>query len=329
MKNPVKKFSPNLKGRDFVISDLHGAYGVFRNLLEKINFDPLVDRIFSVGDLIDRGPNSKKCLELLYEPWFNAVFANHEQLMVDCFNGGRTGVYWYGNGGAWGMEAVNDYHAKGTRTPSDQSQEIIDMLELIDEMPFLITVETKGGKKYHIIHAELPTGAGKITDEMLEDPAKVRELATIRVGDGDAFLWGRAIFRSYHGVDLRDPENKEDILRQLYHERKRHEVFHEDLSHVISGHTIMNAPLTIVGQTNIDTCAYGSIYVPAPPYSTSSRVPPKWAALTCIELDTWKFYQATETEFREVEPVVFTREEILAAEPEEKVHTPTFEDYDF
>lgn len=335
MKNPVKKFGPNLDGRDFVISDLHGAYGVLRNLLDKLNFDPAKDRLFSVGDLVDRGPNSKKCLELIYEPWFHPVFANHEQLMLECFRGGRMGQYWYGNGGTWGIEAVNDYCARGQRVPSDESQEIIDMLEIVDELPFLITVETKSGKKYHILHAELPTGMGKITDKMLEDPEEVRNLATVHRGDGDAFLWSRAIFRSYHGAELVDPETRPDIIACLASEHKRHEVFNDELSHVISGHTILQHPMTIVGQTNIDTCAYGSIYVPAPPYSTQPRTPPKWAALTCIELDTWKFYQATETEFREVEPLVFTREEILAAvppppppAPPEPVD-PRLEDYDF
>jgi Calcineurin-like phosphoesterase len=108
MKNPIKTFEPNTVGRDFVIGDLHGSYTAFENLLEKLYFDETKDRMFSVGDLCDRGPNSLACLGLLHEPWFHAVLSNHEQMMLEKFRGGYMGEYWFQNGGHWGMEAWND-----------------------------------------------------------------------------------------------------------------------------------------------------------------------------------------------------------------------------
>ena len=38
--------------------------------LLNVDFDFEVDRVFSVGDLIDRGPDSLKCLELVLNKWF-------------------------------------------------------------------------------------------------------------------------------------------------------------------------------------------------------------------------------------------------------------------
>jgi hypothetical protein len=46
----------------------------------------------------------------------------------------------------------------------------------------------------------------------------------------------------------------------------------------------------------------------------SGGVAPKpWACLTCVELDTWKFYQATAGRFGTVEPFVMTAEDIKDA----------------
>jgi hypothetical protein len=305
MQNIIQTFEPNETGRDFVIGDLHGSLTCFENLLVNIGFDKKKDRMFSVGDLVDRGPDSLGTLRLLREggeggrSWFYATLSNHEQMMLEAFNGGRMGQYWYQNGGDWGMETWNVANAlqklksgtlmKAMPIVRDEDMEVIDLLKLVEELPFLITLNHKNGKKFHIIHAELPP-YDEVTDALLADPAAVHELATQQTSDGDCFLWGRNIFYSFYKADL---SNRDKIIRTL---RYNHSMpVRENLSHIISGHTIVQRPITLLGQTNIDTGAYGS-------YGTDRAKIPKWAALTCIDLDTWTFYQATETAFREVEP---------------------------
>lgn len=63
-------FKENTNGRDFVVGDLHGCFKEFVEKLKEINFDYSTDRMFSVGDLIDRGEDSIKCLRLIKTPWF-------------------------------------------------------------------------------------------------------------------------------------------------------------------------------------------------------------------------------------------------------------------
>jgi hypothetical protein len=81
--------------------------------------------------------------------------------------------------------------------------------------------------------------------------------------------------------------------------------FSDNLSHIISGHTIVTQPLTIIGQTNIDTCAYGSC---------DTERAAKWQGLTCIDLDTWTFYRATPTTFEVVEPVTVNKADLETIE---------------
>ncbi len=52
---PFKFFGKNSSGRDFVVGDIHGSFGALEQLLQRLNFDPDCDRVFAVGDLIDRG----------------------------------------------------------------------------------------------------------------------------------------------------------------------------------------------------------------------------------------------------------------------------------
>lgn len=299
MKNIIKTLEPNLLGRDFVIGDLHGAYSAFQNLLKNINFDERVDRMISVGDLVDRGPSSLACLSLIREAWFHSVLSNHEQMMIEKFNGGYMGQYWYRNGGMWGMDAYVDHEAVNIRKEpgrilSDESFEIAELVALTEELPFLITVNTKDGKKFHILHAELPDSTTEITDKLLEDPTFVKDIATVSRNGGDAFLWSRYLYRDFYSSNL---SNHNENVRKV---KSKNLMFNDELSHIISGHTIVQKPLTIVGQTNIDTCAYGIF----------EDYPHTWNGLTCVELNTWKFYKATTTTFEEVNPVVITAEDL-------------------
>lgn len=301
MKNPLKTFESNQVGRDFVVGDLHGAFDVFMNLLTNIDFDPTKDRMFSVGDLVDRGPDSIECLSLLKEPWFHSVIANHEQMMLEAFDDGYLGQFWMQNGGHWGARAYLDWRnqlqGKAADAPTTESVRLWDMLDYVRDLPFLMTVKLKSGKRVHIIHAELPPGA-EITDEVLEDPVQVHRLATVMDSNGEFFTWGRYLFMRFFREDL---SNVAKVKRIVANAGIPSKMFNDRLSHVISGHTIMQRPLTILGQTNIDTGAYGST-------SNDAR---SWEKLTCVELDTWTFYQATATTFGTVEPIVVNNDDIL------------------
>lgn len=99
------QLEPNDEGRDFIIGDLHGCFDILQSKLNEVDFDKTKDRLFSVGDIIDRGPDSEKCLELLYESWFFATIGNHELMfltyMGEYYSSIQSSSDFLRNGGNW------------------------------------------------------------------------------------------------------------------------------------------------------------------------------------------------------------------------------------
>ena len=48
----------------YVLSDLHGMYDKFIQMLELIQFSSS-DQLYILGDVVDRGKNSIKCLQYI------------------------------------------------------------------------------------------------------------------------------------------------------------------------------------------------------------------------------------------------------------------------
>lgn len=64
----------------YAIGDIQGCYFSFQRLLEDINFDPGQDRLWLVGDLINRGAGSLATLRWLYQhrSCVTTVLGNHD-----------------------------------------------------------------------------------------------------------------------------------------------------------------------------------------------------------------------------------------------------------
>jgi len=72
----------NAAGRDFVVGDVHGMFDRVEEALSRVDFDRDRDRLFCVGDLIDRGPQSKEVARFLDQPFVHAVCGNHEDALL-------------------------------------------------------------------------------------------------------------------------------------------------------------------------------------------------------------------------------------------------------
>jgi hypothetical protein len=77
----------NEVGRGFVVGDVHGMFDRVEAALTKIHFDRDRDRLFCVGDVIDRGPQSPEVVPLLEQPFVYAVCGHHEDELLQMHAG--------------------------------------------------------------------------------------------------------------------------------------------------------------------------------------------------------------------------------------------------
>ena len=70
----------------YVISDIHGEYGKFMELLDIIHFS-VEDILYVLGDVVDRGKNPvKTLLKMMEMPNVIPIAGNHEQMMLECMS---------------------------------------------------------------------------------------------------------------------------------------------------------------------------------------------------------------------------------------------------
>ncbi len=68
----------------FVMSDIHGCYDAFMEMLEEICFSE-DDTLYVLGDMIDRGPHPiRVVLDLMRRPNVVCLAGNHEYMAMEC-----------------------------------------------------------------------------------------------------------------------------------------------------------------------------------------------------------------------------------------------------
>ncbi|MDD2748662.1 metallophosphoesterase [Acidithiobacillus thiooxidans] len=240
----------NPVGRDFIVGDLHGCRALLDGLLAQVSFDTEKDRLFSVGDLVDRGPDSAGCLALLKEPWFYPVLGNHDAMLMAWIYG-RTQD-----------KRQRDYACAFTRNKGWQWTKrftrAAKYLPLLEQIP-LVRIVGEGEQRFHVAHAELTNtlSGDSWTDALLDaEGSAIWTQKHFIVGFDDMgtwkdhVLWGRSLI-----LDFKNRAQKGQLLpppRQ------------EALSRTYVGHTIIppvsdQGPLEIRSHVFLDSGAYVSV----------------------------------------------------------------------
>jgi len=175
---PVHRYPLNTRGRDFVVGDIHGCFALLDAELAAQGFDPARDRLFSVGDLVDRGEESPAVLDAVHRHQIKAVRGNHEEMILDwALNGGLEQIkaykasladphadvdsmlahvaYRHGltsallhNGGEWFVEL----YSSDVDAASQLGRGIVDYFSAL---PWAIEIETAHGV-IGVVHADVP-----------------------------------------------------------------------------------------------------------------------------------------------------------------------------
>ena len=71
----------------YVVSDIHGCYDKYRELLRVIQLQP-DDTLYVLGDVIDRGPDGFKILlDMAQRPNVVGLLGNHEAMAIQALPG--------------------------------------------------------------------------------------------------------------------------------------------------------------------------------------------------------------------------------------------------
>lgn len=168
--NLIKSFPANSKGgTDYAVGDIHGCYSKLMAVLALIKFDPEKDRLFCVGDLCDRGPESAQVLDFLDNDWIFSLLGNHEQILFTYEEGHISQADMHNVGAGWWLQLDSLSRRK--------------ILDKFLTLPIVMDVQTKAGK-VGLLHGECPVADWNKLPNVFLSPNRAKFLETILWGTG-------------------------------------------------------------------------------------------------------------------------------------------------
>lgn len=178
----IKEFDVNTVGTDYFVGDIHGTFKQLKQALKAIGFDGNKDRLFSCGDLVDRGGSHRDMLDIIDKDWFHSCLGNHDDILLRAFEmidkmledaviddntmlttKGRTvdenGMYVYKDETMYLEDFIKLNIAFGEREFL-QEFDLVEMYQLVDyikSLPMMMRVKTEHGD-IGMVHAEIPKG---------------------------------------------------------------------------------------------------------------------------------------------------------------------------
>jgi len=218
-ESKFKKYGVNTKGKDYICGDIHGHFHLLHQELENHNFDPTSDRVFCLGDLIDRGDDSSEVVSYLQQPWFHSVLGNHEQMLIDAID---ISTYehianWLSQGGSWAKEMSRN--------------DLLYYYEPLTKLPLTIEIELSSGKNVGLVHANLPKNADWLSIRFLCENFSIHNPYRLD-SNAKEMLWSRKMHKSIGYV--------------------------KNINHVFHGHTIVDKVKTINNRSYIDLGSYNT-----------------------------------------------------------------------
>ena len=136
----------------WIVGDIQGCFGEFEELLDEINLDPAQDELWSLGDLINRGPDSLAVLRLWHMLGGQGILGNHKISALLSFSGTRPKR----------LESLERLFGAVDAT---------ELLEQLRNLPIVVYLPSTGdGPDCWIVHAgvspswSLPVVAGTINE---------------------------------------------------------------------------------------------------------------------------------------------------------------------
>lgn len=201
---------------NYVISDVHGCFALFRRMLERIRFSDS-DTLYLLGDVVDRGPDGISVLQdvmrrdnvvmLLgnHEDMFRRVIQHRENKppILERATARRIFVNWTERNG--GLVTWEAYLA----LPTEQQKEIRDYLQRLP----LFRDLTANGRRFLLVHA----GVGDYPPSKQPEDCDPMDLIWTRMDYSKAYYEDRYLVTGHTPTVLIDPDYKGKIFRGNNH----------------------------------------------------------------------------------------------------------------
>ena len=206
----------------YVMSDIHGQYRMYRQMLSRIRFSD-DDRLYIIGDAIDRGPDSiPLLLDIMSRDNVTFMIGNHEHMMFRA-----VGMDDYSEMHSWmlngGEQTLNQFEALDKKLRKR-------LLRWLYNSALVIPDLQAGGRNYYLAHACHTLYPEK--DILRYRDAGMQNIETV--------VWSR---------EYRNP----DRMKQGYKFRLLYEKYPDTT--LIIGHT----PVTKCSYGNVTNGGYGRI----------------------------------------------------------------------
>lgn len=194
----------------YAVGDIHGRADLLERLLADIHTDaasrPQPRKVLvCLGDYVDRGPESRRVVDLLIgarERGVEAIFlkGNHEELMLRFLESAAGGPLWMGNGGAATLHSYGVYVS--AHPASDPEHLEYFRRQLQDRLPSAHRKFFERLRLYHqegdylFVHAGIRPGIA-LTEQADDDLVWIRREFTSSDADfGKVVVHGHSISRA-------------------------------------------------------------------------------------------------------------------------------------
>lgn len=257
MNARVERLPANQSGRDFVVGDVHGHCDLVNQLLHVVAFDPARDRLFLVGDLVDRGPCSLEVLSFLDESWCHSVMGNHERFLIEFFEQPTPRFVTFLDmiGAGWFLDLHQEDRAYAER-----------IVVNLQRLPHVIVVG-EGEDRFNIVHAELRVQDS--VETMISDADIDRGFSPLPTDVGSA---QKLVMGLTQGYDLGSLARRQALALRYERDPESAQAFVENdenprynpglpadavgISTTFVGHSMVCDPIRVLSHHFIDTGAY-------------------------------------------------------------------------
>lgn len=124
------------------MSDVHGHYGKFLDMMNKIQFSD-DDHLYIIGDVIDKGEDAGNLfLTVSNDSRVTCMLGNHELMMMDSVKSQDDMYLWFRNGAA---NTIDQFAAVGL--------EYQDLITVVEQWPVIIPRLQVGDTNFYLVHA--------------------------------------------------------------------------------------------------------------------------------------------------------------------------------